>query len=231
MSNLNGPLRPKRSVYASIGRVIRVAALSFAATAAALAGVVYDSGPAEFNGAGWYLTDPGKSSQQFNLTDPAQLTSFTFATMRYQFGPGATLVNWEISQEPKGEKSITKGTSAVSNAYLGFSPVGYVYFAATASLPDVVLSAGSYWLTLQTDRASDGAALSAPVRYASGGNIRSSPCCDVWYEAWMTAGQLPLQISGIAPQSNVTTVTPEPSTWGMLGASLAGATLFRRRRR
>ncbi|MCX6599786.1 MAG: PEP-CTERM sorting domain-containing protein [Acidobacteria bacterium] len=225
MSNLNGPQQRSSSSPSRVaGSFIRAFALSLAAGSVALAGVVFDSGPTEFNGAGWYLADSGKISQQFSLSEPSLLMSFTFSTLRSQFGPGATFVNWEISKEAMGVKSLAKGTSSVSNQYIGASGNGYVYFATTASLPDVKLNAGDYWLTLQTDRGSDGAYINSAVRYGSGGFIRTTFCCDYWYDASVSGGQLPLQISG-------TTLAPEPGTMGLFGASLAGAVVFLRRRR
>ncbi|MCX6592684.1 MAG: PEP-CTERM sorting domain-containing protein [Acidobacteria bacterium] len=224
MSYVNHPQQRSCSPFSrATGAVIRAFALSLAAGSVALAGVVFDNGPTEFNGAGWYLSAPGKTSQQFSLSEPSLLTSFTFSTLRVQVGPGATEVSWEISQEPEGVKSITKGKSGVSNQYLGFDGT-FAYYAATASFPDVKLNAGNYWLTLQTDRAADGAYIFASVRYASGGNILSSPGSDYWYPASVTPGQLPLQISG-------TTLTPEPGTMGLFGATLARAAVFFRRRR
>lgn len=223
MSNLNSPPRRSSSSPSRVaGGFIRAFALSLAACSAALAGVVFDSGPTEFNGDGWHLADDGRTSQQFSLADPTLLMSFTFSTMRFGFGSGATVVNWEISKEAKGVKSLASGSSPVSNQYIGYGS-GYYYFATTASFPDVKLNAGDYWLTLNTNRASDGKYVFAAVRYASGGNIFSSPCCGSWYN-FDIDGQLPLQISG-------TTLAPEPGTMGLFGASMAGAVVFLRRRR
>lgn len=164
-----------------------------------------------------FLSSPGASSQQFDLSVGSILESMTISA--WSSGGGPSTLSWTISTNPPGGGGILdSGSSAATNVFNFVSGTGFNVYNTTASLPDIDLAAGDYWLTLTSP--------SAPTSYwgttnPTGPTLGTQTSGDgvTWTG---DSANLVLELDGAA-------AVPEPGTLGLLGLSLAGLGFLRRR--
>ena len=99
---------------------------------------------------------PGSASEVFSLGSDSTIDGFLISIWTRSTAP--TSVDWIIAGQFSG--TLASGTSVLSsavNTVATNSPFplfgGYTIFDSAASLPNLVLAAGTYWLTLQTPAA------------------------------------------------------------------------------
>ncbi len=164
-----------------------------------------------------FLSSPGASSQQFDLSVGSILESMTISA--WSSGGGPSTLSWTISTNPPGGGGILdSGSSAATNVFNFVSGTGFNVYNTTASLPDIDLAAGDYWLTLTSP--------SAPTSYwgttnPTGPTLGTQTSGDgvTWTG---DSANLVLELDGAA-------AVPEPGTLGLLGLSLACLGFLRRK--
>jgi PEP-CTERM motif len=201
---------------------LRVLVLILAFGSFAFGNVLYTDG-ADIILGGDYLSSPGASSQQFNLSVESILASMTISTWTTGLAPGTaggpSTLSWTISTNPPGGGGVLdSGSSAVTNVFHE-TDGAYNIDNTAASLPGIDLAAGTYWLTLQSDTSSDNSTVYWGVTNPTGLGAQDSPDNVNWSDISSTYN-LVLEIDGVS--------TPEPGTLGLLGLSLTGLAFLRK---
>ncbi|HEX4156683.1 MAG TPA: PEP-CTERM sorting domain-containing protein [Acidobacteriaceae bacterium] len=211
-------------------------ALGASAAAAKADTSLYSDGPTNGTFAGWTINYGFQVEDSFSLSSASTLNSVTFGNWFYTGDTGSS-VDWAIvgsegSQTPVcGACSGTASLSGVFDLNNGF---GYDVYDETFSLPSLNLAAGTYWLELQNEVASNG----DPAYWDQNGgpsSVWENPLGDVsGSNCTVATGQASGSCSDAFTiyGTSSTGVTPEPSSLALLvsGITLLGAEIRRRRR-
>ncbi len=173
---------------------------------------------------GWWLGQPGASSDNFLLQSPSTINSITFSS--WSHGSGPSIVFWKISSSPGGVGSIASGTAGVSDSFNGTDSLGSAYSIYNSTfLLQQNLSAGNYWLTLSTNNSSNGSYVYwGTSNNGIGGNAYSTQLSTGNFTA-IAGWELSLEVEGtpVAP-------VPEPGSMILLGSGLLGTAYAVRRK-
>lgn len=217
--------------------------------------VLYDNGPdsLSFSTADLISFSPGSTTQltendvtdSFTLTATSTLTRISFAevTLSPNGGPAVpTLVNYHIGTRPFGTIVQPFPGGGCCQALAGTGGIGATFignagslqdYRAEFSLPDFVLPAGTYYLTLDaaSDTSSfpfkdywaltDAASGDAMFRTIDGGTGATS--------TGDLNNEVSFQIYGMVGAPPPPTGVPEPGTWGLLLLGMLALGLLRRR--
>ena len=166
------------------------------------------------------LSFPAKESEAFHLGESAIVQQMIFST--WATNPGAVSVDWKISTAPLGTGLIASGTSAVTNVFnFNASYGGYKVYNSFASVPDVALVGGTYWLTLQTPAIPNvywGVnSVGSPGNIGSWACEPSSPSTSICKDTTAQYNYV-LEVDGTRASDAV----PEPATLFLVCSGLAG---------
>lgn len=202
---------------ASIMLVLALAPWASAAT-------VWDNGAPDLADASLSDVDASVVTfDDFTLSGSATIRSIQWwGIYIFTASPGPDSFNINIFADNGGAPgtSVT-GTLAVSASRLSTTDLvfgSFPLFEYTANIPDTVLSAGTYWLSIQNDTTGSGYDWS----WASSAN---TPANALFLDGSFTAQEFDLAFN-----LNDTAVVPEPSTMLLSAVGLGGILLARRRR-
>lgn len=183
-------------------------AIALTAISTARADILYDTGPTPGNYNAFNFAGGGYEAS-FTLSQASVVTGVNFVAWTYQ----STLasLDWGISSTSPASVSGAATLIEVGPTYTN-DPFPYYVSTYNFSTGSLLLSAGTYYLTLQNGLASDG---SNPFW-----DIHANLSAPLGYEATF-------QILGTDAVSGV----PEPSTWAMMILGFAGVGFMAYRRR
>jgi hypothetical protein len=223
------------------------ALLAFAASPAAMAGVVYSDGP--FNGTkdAWLFTGGYTVSDSFTLSQNTTVTSADFLVWDYQSEGALSTVQWSITSGPVSGTTYGGSLSGVlSGTPDGINGFGYKLTSENFSTGSLNLGPGTYWLNLYVISPSGSVDLfwdenNGPSQSYSS-NVNGNT------QGYITPANFPIAqfpaaaggCSGPGPSGAcsesfdlngtvATSATPEPSMCGVLGIALLGLAGWRKR--
>lgn len=173
---------------------------------------------------GWWLGQPGASSDNFLLSSPSTINSITFSS--WSHGSGPSTVYWKISSLPGGVGLFASGTASVSDSYNGTDSLGsgYSIYNSTFSLHQN-LSSGNFWLTLSTNNSSNGSYVYwGTSNNGMGGNAYSTQASTGAFTS-VAGWELAFKVEGTP-----ITAVPEPRSMILLGSGLLGMAYAVRRK-
>jgi hypothetical protein len=223
----------------TLARALRTASLLIAVSTIALAAnadvTLYSDGAPSGAYSAWTINYGFQVQDSFNLSSASTLTGVTFGSW-LSTGDTASAVDWAIVTTEgtqtlacagcSGTATLTPDGSFSVTGFSGFSGVDQSF-----SLPDLSLSAGTYWLELQNLVTNDG----DPGYWDMNGGPSS-----VWENSFNDqTGSNCSQGNGPGTCSNSFTIvgttgaaaTPEPSSLALLGSGLTLLAAEIRRRR
>jgi hypothetical protein len=197
----------------------------------ASAGVLYDNS-AQDGSTGtldaWGITSGISVTDSFILNSSWAITGANFASWVAPGDP-VTSVDWAITSDPFGGTTYGSGTASVTSSLLLNNFLDYDVFWGSFVIPNIELTAGTYWLQLgnavtvsgvsywdQSDGPSQASIniLGDVNALADYGSTNGYPC------AGNCSYSETFQVTGI----------PEPASFGLLGTGLAALGVFLRRR-
>jgi hypothetical protein len=183
-----------------------------AAVPASADSTLYTNGAPNYTNDAWTINDGFSTTDSFTLSVNSTVTGFTFDVW-LNSGDTLSSVDWSIGGTPYGGTPATATTSSTFIETNGF-PLD-VYAVTVTGLNDS-LAAGSYYLTFQN------AVVSIPLDGAYW-EENDGPSLAQNSEAG-AIGSETFTIQGIS------TATPEPSSFLLLGSGLAGLAAMLRRK-
>jgi len=198
------------------------------AAAPATASILYNNGgPSTGITNAWGISFGVSTANSFVLTNAATIHGVNFGVWVH---PGETLtsVDWAVLSVPVGGTTYASGTAtAITRRSLSFPMVdGYDVDTESFSIPELGLSAGTYWLLLQNASVTNGG-----LYHIYWGDQSDGPS-----QSWNSNyGYLATQYSGAcnAPCTYSETfqmLVPEPASIGLLAIGLFGMATLRRRK-
>ncbi len=117
--------------------------------------VLYDNGPVNGTVDGWTINFGYVVSDTFTLSGDSTIQDFHFYVWAYP-GDTPTGVDWSITSDEFGGTMYGSGTASLSNTYISSNQYGYDINLESATIPDLALGAGTYWLNLQNATTTQG---------------------------------------------------------------------------
>jgi hypothetical protein len=191
--------------------------------------LVYNSGPGNFGtsalGAGaWTISEYNSVdytvSNWFTLPGNSTISGATFGVW-LTTGDSLSSVDWAFDDTTVYGNDQGSGTAGTTGTPVGTPSGGFSYYTESFSLPDLSLPAGTYYFTLSNALASNGDAAywdendGSSIGYAAGFGSIGAYDCKNSYGCGLSGGET-FTLEG------TTTITPEPSSFLLLGSGLAG---------
>jgi hypothetical protein len=192
----------------------------------AMAGNLYDNGPASGDLAFWTVNFGYSVSDSFHLTSQSTVQEFEFWSDLF---PGDTITSVEV-QIGTGAfgNSLFDGFVSPTQSNCFSSPFGYHVCMESASFNGPALGAGNYWVTLSNATVPSG----DPVYWDENEGIGcQSPGCPSQAQE-NTLGTIPSEaftIGGTPTTTTSTGTTPEPGSIVLFGSGILGLAGIRRR--
>jgi hypothetical protein len=204
--------------------VLSLWTLGLMATAAALPtfadSVVYDNTTAtSYTKTGWWISDGNEITNSFALTQPTDITGVDLAVW-VATGDMLTSLDWAITSTSFGTVLASGTATDLGNVNLDSSfaaGFGYQIDLESFSISSLDLGPGTYWLQIENAVTPDG--LLAAWDVSDGASVEANKPYDDPDDSDT------FQILG-----STISVTPEPSSYLLLGTGLLGLTVLMRRK-
>jgi hypothetical protein len=172
---------------------------------------LYSDGPTNNNIPGTIINYGGADADSFTLASNATVTGADFSIW-LEVGDLPYTVDYAITTAPFGGTTEASGSVYPSASYVEFNGYGYEVFNESFSIPSLPLSAGTYWFELQNAQT-----YQSGLEFWEGSDGPSS----AFEQGNGAIGPEYFEISGI---------TPEPSSFLLLGSGLLGLAGMLRRK-
>lgn len=209
---------------ASISAVAMATLLLAIGAAPASAGILYDNGgPSTGITNAWGISFGISTANSFEFLNPATIYDVNFVVWTY---PGDTLnaIDWAILSAPVGGTTYASGTATdITQTSLSLPTVdGYNVDTQSFPIPQLALSAGTYWLLLQNAIVTNG----DHIYWDQSDGPSQAWNSDYGYLASYTgACNAPCTYS-----ETFQMLTPEPASISLLASGLLGIAVLRRRK-
>jgi hypothetical protein len=177
---------------------------------------LYSNGPVNGTNDAWTINYGYAVTDSFLLSTAATVSDADFAAWEYP-GDTMTSVGWAITSLPFSGTTYGSGQASTTQTYLFTNGYGYDIDSLSFSIPNVGLSAGTYWFELQNAVTASGDPAFWDWNFGPSDVYQNT-------EGHVAPDSNTFQITGTG------TIVPEPASVGLFGLLMAGAGLAYRRR-